>query len=313
MNRILPIVLLATLLSSGRALSQASTVPVPKLSGYLQLRETYRDRIGLTATLNRARVSVDGSLPSRFSYRFLVEYEAPAANSTTASVSLRDAYLRWSRSPWTLTLGQYKTPFSREYITSITAIETADRAAAVDTLAPKRDLGIMGEYALRLAATAAIGVFNGEGQNAMANRDSTVLVVSRLTARPISQLLLGVNAAAYGDDSTRYGADVNLSERGFLLRGEYLAQHRHGAGRRDEGWLLLAGYRVLPRIQLVAKQDDYQGRRAGAHRRAAATTFGINADLGADRVRLVVDYVRQRMGSPSRTRDLVIGQIQGRF
>lgn len=43
----------------------------------------------------------------------------------------------------------------------------------------------MGEYALGAVATLAAGVFNGEGANASANRDSTVTLVARVSARPI--------------------------------------------------------------------------------------------------------------------------------
>ncbi|HET9707756.1 MAG TPA: hypothetical protein VFP39_05590 [Gemmatimonadales bacterium] len=48
----------------------------PHVGGYLQSRETYQEHVGLTASVNRARVSVDGGLPQHFSYRVLVEYEA---------------------------------------------------------------------------------------------------------------------------------------------------------------------------------------------------------------------------------------------
>ena len=67
----------------------------PKVGGYIQVRETYQSPIGLTATLNRVRSSLEGSLPGSFSYRILVEYEASGTATTAASVSLRDAYIRW--------------------------------------------------------------------------------------------------------------------------------------------------------------------------------------------------------------------------
>ncbi|MGH2399472.1 MAG: hypothetical protein ACRDF6_06460 [bacterium] len=51
----------------------------------------------------------------------------------------------------------------------------------------------MAEFALGEMATFAIGVFNGEGANAIANRDSTVLLVGRVTARPLPLLSLGVS------------------------------------------------------------------------------------------------------------------------
>jgi hypothetical protein len=64
-------------LAAAPALGQ-SVVNAPKVGGYLQVRETAQEQVGLSATLNRVRVSADGALPSKFAYRVLVEYQAPA-------------------------------------------------------------------------------------------------------------------------------------------------------------------------------------------------------------------------------------------
>jgi hypothetical protein len=45
--------------------------------------------------------------------------------------------------------GPIQDAFSPEFITSITQVETADRATVVDSLAPKRDNGAMVAYAFR--------------------------------------------------------------------------------------------------------------------------------------------------------------------
>src|SRR5437762_7390648 len=103
--------------SAGAPTARAqTTVPLPRLGGYVQVRETLTPGAGVSATLNRARLSADGALPSRFSYRMLVELEAGATARTPGTVSLREAIVRWSLAPWGLTLGQFKTPFSREYL-----------------------------------------------------------------------------------------------------------------------------------------------------------------------------------------------------
>ena len=73
------------------------------------------------------------------------------------------------------TLLQPRATQRREFITSLADVETADRSTAVDSLAPKRDIGIMVDYRGALA-TAMVGVFNGEGQNVTANADSSLLV-----------------------------------------------------------------------------------------------------------------------------------------
>src|SRR5262249_44535782 len=160
-----------------------------------------------------------------------------------------------------------KTPFSREYITSITAIETADRATVVDTLATKRDIGVMADVAIGAWSTLALGVFNGEGQNANGNRDSTVLAIGRAMLRPIPQATVASSVARFGPDSLRYSAEASLEEGGLLTRGEYIAQHRKTVSKNDEGWYVLVGARVLPWLQVVGKQEDFQRPYIGVSRR----------------------------------------------
>jgi hypothetical protein len=284
----------------------------PKVTGYLQVRETYARDTKFTATLNRARIIVEGTLPGRFSYRLMPEFQSGGTARTAAGVALRDAYVRWSPSRFSLWMGQFKTPFSREYLNSITAIETADRAAVVDTLATKRDIGVMAEYTIPLGA-AFIGVFNGEGQNASLNRDSTVLVVGRLVLTPFAPLSVAGSMAWFGEDSSRYEADANLEGLGFLLRAELVGQHVRGRDRDDLGWLVLGGYRVLPWVQLVARREDFLRPSLGVARRISATTAGVNLDLPGGRTRLLANFIARDTGFPRVRRHLGIVQIQVRF
>jgi Phosphate-selective porin O and P len=290
----------------------AAAISVPKLGGYLQVREAWADRVGFTATLNRARISVDGALPNHLSYRFLVEYEAAAATGA-ASVSLRDGYVRWALAPWTLIAGQFKTPFSREYLMSISVVETPDRATMIDSLATKRDIGVMAEYALGAVAVVSAGAFNGEGQNASANRDSTVLFVQRLTVRPIAGVSLGGSGAEYGSDSTRVGLDAMLECRGLLLRGEYLEQHRVARNQFDRGAYGLVGYRVRPWLQLVARQEEYRRPGPTKVKGLTATVGGANIDLPGRRTRVAVDVVTRRAYPDRERRTTVSSQLQVRF
>ena len=172
---------------SSLALVSAPPLPagasLPRVGGYIQAREVAQEHVGVTAVLNRARFSIDGALPSKFSYRALVEMEASAGTRSPATVSLREAIGRWAPAPFAVTAGEFKTPFTREYLIAIPALELADLATAIDSLAPKYDVGVMGELSLGASAGLALGVFNGEGANAIANRDSTVMIVSRATAR----------------------------------------------------------------------------------------------------------------------------------
>jgi hypothetical protein len=295
---------------------QAQTPPAispPRLGGYLQVRETYQDPLGLTATLNRARLSADGALPNSFTYRFLIEYEAGGSARAAAAVSLRDAYIRWTRGWIALQGGQFKTPFSRSYLTSITAWETVDRPAVVDTLATKRDIGVMAEAFHGVDATLSLGVFNGEGQNMPVNRDSSVLYVARALLRPLNQLELGASGASYEGDSTRAGLEANIEQSGMVLRGEWIAQYRSGQSGRDDGWYVLAAARVLPWAQLVGMGEDLERVHLGVAGRNRALTLGANLDLGANRTRLSVNWVQRESGPKQVMTRTTIAQLQVRL
>src|SRR3954470_1956795 len=185
---LLPPLLLALSRASAQT-SSSSPAPSVKLSGYIQGREVYQDNVGLTATLNRARLAAAGTVLGDVSWRIQGEFRTGSVGTGRASVALQDAYVRWARRALGIQVGQFKTPFTREFITSLTEVETADRSTVVDSLAPKRDIGLMADYALGGRAIISAGIFNGEGQNITTNTDSSALAVARLQVRPIPYLV----------------------------------------------------------------------------------------------------------------------------
>ena len=186
-------------------------------------------------------------------------------------------------------------------------------ATVVDSIAPKRDIGVMADYTIDSVATVTAGVFNGEGQNVTANTDSTLLWVGRATVRPVAYLTVGVNTALYGSDSTRYGVDGSLEYRGAALKGEYIGQHRDGGGLDDKGWYAQATYRVLPWVQLVLKQEDFRRSAISAAVRNRGTTGGVNLEFGGGKVRLLSNYVSRKIGTPGKRQGMLITQAQVRF
>jgi hypothetical protein len=276
----------------------AAPAPAVRFTGYIQARETYRDGQGLTGSINRARLTALGNATPSVSWRIQGEFRTSSTGTGKASVSLQDAYIRYAPGQFGIQAGQFKTPFAHEFLTSLADVETADRATVVDSLAPKRDIGVMADYAFGSISTVTLGVFNGEGQNVTANTDSTLLWVGRVTARPVAYLTLGVNAAGYGSDSTRYGVDGSLEYKGAALEGEYLGQHRDGGGLDDTGWYAQATYRVLRWLQLVVKQEDFRRPAISAAVRNVGTTGGVNVELAGGKVRLLSDYVSRTIGAP---------------
>ena len=290
-------------------------VPAPKLGGYIQVRELAQEHVGLTAYLNRARFSVDGALQSGFTYRFLTELEASAGAKSPATVSLREATVKWSEAPFAITAGEFKTPFTREYLIPVPALEMADLATVVDSLAPKYDVGVMGDYALGSSATVSLGVFNGEGANAIANRDSIVMLVGRVTARPLPQLGLGVSATRDGADSLRWGLDASVQQYGGVVRAEYVTRHLRGraTANDDFGWYLFEAYRPLPRLQLVGRQEDFQRPARGTASRLRGAAYGANLEIAPNRVRLLLEFSRRISGKAQTRGDSFIAQMQAQF
>jgi hypothetical protein len=292
----------------------APAAPAVKLSGYIQARETWQQDIGLTGSINRARLAASGTVAPSVTYRVQGEFRTGSVGTGKASVSLQDAYIRFTRERWAIQAGQFKTPFTREFLTSLADLETADRSTAVDSLAPKRDIGLMGEYTIVKAVTAYAGVFNGEGQNVTANRDSTVLGIGRVVVRPVAHVSLGVNAARYFADSTRYGADANYEDERVVVRGEYVAQSRDGTGADDDrGWFVLGAFTPVPDVQLVAKYESFERPGLSDQQKNRAWTAGANLFPLGRATRFTVEYRSRKIGDPGVRKGQVLAQAQVKF
>jgi phosphate-selective porin O/P len=292
----------------------AAADPSPiKLSGYLQAREVYQSRIGVTSSINRARLAASGNLIDGVTWRIQAEFRTGSVGTGKASVSLTDGYVRYAPKPWALQIGQFKTPFTREYYTSIADIETADRSTVVDSLAPKRDIGVMGEYTYRKVSLWA-GVFNGEGQNVTTNTDSTLLGVGRVAVRLMPTLSFAVNGARYFGDSTRYGVDAAYEGSRVTFKGEYIGQARDaGAGPDDWGWFGLGALFVIPAVQAVGKYEEFGRPSISTALENRAWTAGLNLYARGRNLRLTFDYVSRKIGEPGVRRGRLLAQVQARF
>ena len=191
-------------------------------------------------------------------------------------------------------MGQYKTPFTREFITSLADIETADRSTVVDSLAPKRDIGVMADYAFGSDATVYLGVFNGEGQNITANADSSLLIVGRVTGRPVPFLTLGANVADYGGDSTRYGVDISIEYMGAIVRAGVRHAESGGCRHRRRGLVRAGRLSGSSLAAARAQQEDFSRDGITLGSRNNATTGGVNVEFPGGKVRLLVNYVSAR-------------------
>jgi phosphate-selective porin len=304
------LIVLVTTTAGAQAPATATSSPA-KLSGYVQARETYQESIGLTGTINRARLAASGNATGNITWRIQGEFRTGSVGTGKASVSLQDAYVRWAKDGVGVQLGQFKTPFTREFITSLAELETADRSTVVDSLAPKRDIGVMAEYAFEGRGIVTVGVFNGEGQNVTVNRDSSALGVARVVVRPVPFLALGTNVARYFRDSTRYGADASLESPWMILRAEYVGQHHDQVTGDDKGWYALAAAPVRPWVEPVLKYEWFNRpsvlRDAQKNR---AWTAGVNVFPWGKATRLTLEYVSRSVGAPGIRKSQALAQAQ---
>ncbi len=188
---------------------------------------------------------------------------------------LKDAYLEFAKwKAFSIRFGQFKTPYSRQEITSSGAQEFVDRAITNRVFAPGREAGLM------LFGTMGgekedffeyyLGAFNGEGEN-QTNNDDGLLYVGRMAINPFGGvkysesdtkgtdflMALGVNALFHDNDnhstSARFdtwsvGADLTLSWGGLYFTGELHYRETEQATNDMEvlGWHAQLGYFLLP-------------------------------------------------------------------
>ena len=131
----LPLAVTALLVLGAPVLAQTPAPAAPpsppsvRWTGYIQVRETYRDGVGLTGSINRARLTAYGTLKD-VSWRVQGEFRTGSVGTNKASVALKDAYVRYKTGDFGIQAGQFKTPFTMEFIRSLADVETADRSTA---------------------------------------------------------------------------------------------------------------------------------------------------------------------------------------
>jgi hypothetical protein len=273
----------------------------------------YQRETGLTGSINRARLAVGGNVLETVTWRLQGEFRTGSVGTGRASVSLQDAYIRCAPKLWAFEIGQFKTPFTLEFITSLADIETADRSTVVDSLAPKRDIGMMAEY-LPGRVHLWAGLFNGEGQNVTSNADSSALGVGRVALSIVPQLSVAVNGARYFGDSTRYGADAAYEGSRVTIKGEYIGQNRDRSPLPDDwGWYGLTAVYLIRSTQAVVKYEEFARPGVAPAVKNRAWTAGVNLYPGTRNLRLTFDYVSRMIGQPGIRRGRVLAQVQARF
>ena len=310
-------------------LSTASWAREPRLSGYISVRETIR---GDTATfiLHRARMTAQ-ALPAPFAaVRLQADFAALGRTSgdTVPAALITDAYVQLMLTDTAsrivqlfrpaLLIGQFKTPFSLEYLTSSSAVITANRSLGADRLATRRDRGFYGFVRFPRYATLSAAVVDGEGSNRVTNPDGRQMAVGRLTVLPVTTLSISGKWAGQGSDH-RWGYDARWMPGSAVLEGEVIEREgpTNSTTRTDaQARYVMAAYRIRPWLQPVAKwerlSETLTTATTSTSTRLSWTTVGVNLLAPDDRFRAQFNWI-DRSDRPVGVRNEFIAQFQALF
>jgi hypothetical protein len=138
-------------------------------------------------TVRRARLGVKAQYRDEVALKLQLAFAPEEAEPDQAS-PLRDAYLTWTRfRNLQLRVGQMKVPLDRQYLTSSTALEFADRTVGVGEFNLERDVGLMARsddlFGLGLFGYQLV-LMGGEGRNRV-GLDAGLLFGGRVTFTPL--------------------------------------------------------------------------------------------------------------------------------
>lgn len=273
-----------------------------QVDGYVG-RQTAPDGFALRATRLRLRGTTDR-------LRFFVQTDF---NRTP---SVLDARLRVPLSRTTsITAGLFKAPFSAELLLFRGDLLVLERSRVVNTLAPRRQLGV----SLRTDLVAGRlrlegGLFNGNGGGLRPNDNDAFLYVGRVSgAIPLAagRLAVGANVAYSQDENVALGSitpsfagqrwvlglDARLHWRRWTLAAEGLTARldaANGPATRPGGYYLTAGYDLAAqhqlRVRLDAFDSDHPAAADGAARDDTQVILGY-AFAWTETVTMQINYL----------------------
>ena len=224
---------------------------VLEFNGFIQPRWQYTSEKNVipnnTFRIRRAEVYIKPTLTARIK-------SSIGMDVVPTALSLKDVYMDFLVSPkgyFTVRMGHWKKPFSREELRSSGAILMVDRGRVSEEFGPsrlayqERDMGVaaLGDfYEAKVPFEYQFGIFNGNGANQPTDTDSRKSVVGRVEAIPVAGFSIGVSfnvndlgvGLARGVTDTlgypgneshfkakAYGLDWKVQKRGFILEGEF--------------------------------------------------------------------------------------------
>jgi hypothetical protein len=294
-----------------------------RVSGYVSVRETIR-RDSSTFSINQARITLTAAATDFVTAKVQANLAGLGRSSgdTIPGFVVTDAFAQLAlpnertvggMRP-SLIVGQFKTPFSLEYLTGFSLLQTVSRSQVVDRLATRRDIGVMAHLAFRNLATIAGSIVNGEGANSVRNSNGKQLAAGRLTFFPAPSLAIAGKWAGEGADH-RWGYDARWIVNRLVLEGERIERRgplEGGIAQRAAGHYLLTSYRLGRHLQPVIKWEQLRDRQTAAgmtsDMRLTWMTYGLNVVSTTEAVRFQANWIVKRE-RPTNSANELVGQL----
>ena len=219
---------------------EASSDEGVNVVGYLQSQFEYQfneDDNENSFTFNRARLGVVGNIPYDFSYYIMFEFSP----NIVGAPYLLDGFITYSRlAPWfSVSLGQFKSPFSLELNTACQGLHTIKRSMVVNELtAYDRDQGVMFNGKYEKFVKYAFAFTNGTGRGNLENNQNKTFA-GRLVVSPIDMISFGGSykhgtspaslAGADEDEQKRFAGEFEFNMNNILVQAEYVSSEDIGS------------------------------------------------------------------------------------
>jgi len=233
--------------------------------------------------VKRARGKFSGNANEKIKYSMLFDFINDKKGSNLADAYIDVNYLPRAK----VRMGQFKTPFSMEYLTSSTKWDTIELAQVVSKLGSKRDIGVQISGDVSPMLEYAVGVFNGAGSNA-AEENKRKDIIARGIIKPAKGLLVGVShyegwSGEEDENKTkrRTGAQLGFVNEPLSVKSEFIF------GKNGEtsaySWYAQLGY-ILPiplgkksqKLQPIVKYDSYDPNGDKEKNKTDIATVGLN-------------------------------------
>lgn len=262
-----------------------------KIGGYIQPRYTTgpSKKVNDAFTIQNAKLAISGHAVPEVVYKLEI-----GPHKSPGTSILYDAFLRLEYFPKAkITMGQFKAPFSEEYIASSSDIKTADRALFQGNLTHEYATGAMIDGDILDTLYYAVAITNGTDRSIAENNEAKD-TYGRLVYKPFKKLdnallkdLQIGTAVQYGrqlrsgnneGDRLRNLAMVKHAYKGWTFQSEYVHQLQEQIPGLDDvkgqGWYVLVARKFPFKVSKYATEFEPVFK---------VEQYDPNTDIGNDR------------------------------